>query len=286
MGQKSNYPALFVLVAASLAPMRADAQTRGNALANNPQPSACCTASDLLFCRDFQLCHPFPARPATAKRGERLQDRAVLGFGPRLLPAKELVVSSWTPVGGRPLQEARSAEGLRAQAQAIAATRAGYIRDNEAEPEFPIIAHGAAAWTAKPDGPSAQMVQVMIKIEAEALQLELVFRSQRPSGPLTISLLGGPAAQSFTLAEMPRARRAGAIEGEPLLGRIAPGPDGGSRVELSSDPIDVANNKRRLLATPWLDFRLADVSGKTSIVTIEKGRAANEMLAQLLDWSN
>jgi len=281
-GERSSYPALLLVCLTALAPVLAEAQTRASTAAPKPQTSACCTASDLLLCRDFQLCHPFASRSNSAKRGERLQDRATLAFGPKLLQAGAPVVSLWTPTGSGAAQAQFPAAGP--QLAATVTTRAGHIRDNEAEPEFPIITQGQAVWSARPDGPDARIVQVVIKIDADALHVELVFRATRSLRAPTITVIGrSPAAASFMLDEMPRARRAGAVEGEPLIGRIAPGPEGGSRVELSGDPIDLANNKRRLLGTPWLDVRLTNAAGKTSIVTIEKGKPATDMLGALFD---
>lgn len=279
MGEKLSYPALGVFLSAMLAPMTADAQARGAPAPSKPRPSTCCTTSDLFLCRDFQICHPFPSRAQSSKRSERLQDRAVLAFGPKLLPMKALTYSPWTAVAAA--QSSPVTAAAASVTKTAVTTRAGHIRDNEAEPDFPIISQGSAVWEPSPDGGS---IKILVTIEQDALQLELAFRSARAQ-PLTIEL-SGSAGQGLTLSEMPRARRAGSVEGEPLLGRIAPGAGGGSRVELSTDPIDLTNNKRRLLANPWLDFRLSDRSGKTSVIAIEKGKAVTDMLSQLLNGTN
>ncbi len=287
MGRSPGNPAVLVLISALTAPGGLAAQqTRQSSPIQTLQPNICCTAADLLSCRDFQLCHPFPRRPASAKRGERLQDRATLAFGPTLLPPHDRVVTIWMPSGAK-LAGSHALAASSMPAQGNVSTRAGHIRDNEAEPEFPIITHGTTSWTAGPDMGQGPSVRATVKIDAEKLHLDLLVRSDPPSGTLVIEVSSAlPTGFQVVLADMPRARRAGAIEGEPLLGRIAPGGNGSSRVELSRDHIDMANNKRRLLTTPWLDFRFVDKSDKISIVTIEKSKAATDMLLRLFDRIN
>jgi hypothetical protein len=287
MGRSPRHHAVLLLVSVSAAPGSLEAQqTRRGPSVQKFQASICCTTADLFYCRDFQLCHPFPTRPVSAKRGERLQDRATLAFGPSLLPPHDRVVTVWTPSGAKPASS-HSPAATSVPAQGIVTTRAGHIRDNEAEPEFPIITQGTTSWTVGPDAGQGPSVRATVKIDAEKLHLDLIFRSTPSSGLLVIEVSSVfSSGRQLVLAEMPRARRAGSSEGEPLLGRIAPGGDGSSRVELSSDHIDLTNNKRRLLTTPWLDFRLSDKSDKSSIITIEKGKTATDMMSRLLEGLN
>jgi hypothetical protein len=270
--------AVFILAQASLG-----LEARNEALAEVKQPAIpavqCCAFADLLFCKSFLACNPLSELIESRKKfAHRFSERAVLIYDQSFLLNRDNLHSNWMPATSMPTAAARSA-GLTKPST----TRAGLIIDNEVEPEFPIIRQGQAVWSADLGG-EAQLVRVSIQIDTADLRVNLAFKVDSTSKILAIELVASAPKMEGRLAltEMPRARRSGATEGEPLLGRIALTTAGADRVELSPDPIDLANNQRRILSAPWLDFRLVDRNNKAVVLTVEKGKASTEMLAALL----
>ncbi len=258
-------------------------EVRSEASADVKQPLnptvQCCAFADLLFCKSFLACNPLSQLIESRKKfAHRFSERAVLIYDQSFLLNRDNLHSNWMPATSMPAATARSA-GLTKPST----TRAGLISDNEVEPEFPIIRQGQAVWSADLGG-EAQLVRVSIQIDTTDLRVDVVFKVDSSSKILAIELVASAPKMEgrLTLTDMPRARRSGATEGEPLLGRIAMTSAGADRVELSPDPIDLANNQRRIVSAPWLDFRLVDRNNKAVVLTVEKGKASTEMLAALL----
>lgn len=240
---------------------------------------SCCATSDLLFCRSMLLCNPMSGVfQGSRAKVDRLTAGSALMYDRAFLLGRADLHSNWMPATSLPTAVVSIAEPAKP-----VTTRAGLIADNELEPEFPIISKGSADWAPLQRG-EAKSLRVTVRIDDSRHRVDLVFTVDPSTKLLAIELAAGSLGGNgpWLPLDMPRARRAGAAEGEPLHGRIARMADGKSQVELSRDPVDLANNQRRILGAPWLDFRFTDRDDKTSVITIEKGRAANEMLAILL----
>ncbi|WP_046863565.1 hypothetical protein [Microvirga massiliensis] len=171
------------------------------------------------------------------------------------------------------------------------ALRAGLIQETPTEPGFPRIAQGSVHWALEPPEAlrpgAAPAVRVSLAIPEAGLTGELrIGRSLSGEGGVTVALtLAGPGAAALQMQDAPRLRRSGAREGEPLLGRLVQTTDRHFVFELSGEPVDRENNRRRLLGPPWIDIILkAEAQGAApeQVLSIEKGALGNALLARVL----
>jgi hypothetical protein len=192
------------------------------------------------------------------------------------------------PVAAPPAPEPRRPEA----ADGAVTLRAGLIEDDQGEPGLPKVRTGRVTWRAEagdpgsPPGSAAAASAAVTLGEAPAAEpgrdlLARLFRDGERLG-IAVEIPAGSALGEVEGLAMPRMRRTGAAEGEPLIGRVVRKGQGSFTVELSPDPVDRENNRDRLLGRPWLDIALRLPAGREIVLTLEAGRAGAALIRQVV----
>jgi hypothetical protein len=243
--------------------------------------------SSVIFCAESaSWCQPRnapPGRPFGARQGG---SNDIFLLGPPTLPFLSPRLEGGYPVAAASQQIGREVPPANLSVRARSGKlRAGIIEDSDADPDFPTVISGIAVWTPVNAAENGQAGSIVVDVDIASGQsgLRLVFKLAEQSGQLVIEgeLKGSLAKADNQVLEMPRARRTGATEGEPLAGRVTMTDPGKFIIELTPEGRDLANNWRRMTQAPWLDFRIGAERGRPSIVTIEKGRFGNELVAEV-----
>ncbi len=113
--------------------------------------------------------------------------------------------------------------------------RDGLIEDSDINPDFPTVTLGFGRLVSRASWNGERQVKATVEIDGKDARWSSFSRLETETGPITIEGLaeGKFAEPGQELIEMPRARRSGALEGEPLAGRLTTGEPGRFTVELS-----------------------------------------------------